>query len=467
MLDQIRLYAGIAAGKSAAGLCRILGAGGGTNWPGKLSLAICPEILSRLSREFQRGSIVVTGTNGKTTATRMLAHVFSGLGWEITSNFTGANLLAGVTAAVVRDAGLTGRIKSDLALLEADEASVPRLSSETRPRAIVVTNIFRDQLDRYGELDNTARLIGRGLSQLEKDDYVFLNADDPYVAALGKSVKARVVYFGMDCDYEDENDEFKITESRYCRDCGGRLTYGRTYYSHLGTYICLQCGLKRPDTSFTVTGLQVRGIDGYSFRLASPLGQTELRLKLPGFYNIYNALAVAACAVTYGADLDLIRDRFGSFTSAFGRMERLSVNGRKVYIVLVKNPVGLNEALHTVVESGLAGHVMIAINDNFADGRDVSWLWDGGFEMLGRDGVAGRKIIVSGIRAEDMALRLKYAGLDSGIVEMDKDIGRAMDTIIAAAPEGYTVCIMCTYTAMLTLRGVMERRGYLSRYWEA
>ncbi|MFA7373002.1 MAG: MurT ligase domain-containing protein [bacterium] len=467
LTDRMRLCAGIAAGKGAAGLCRILRAGGGTNWPGKISLAIYPKMLSRLSREFRLGSIMVTGTNGKTTAAKMLAHILSGLGWKISSNFTGANLLAGVTAAMVRDAGLTGRISSDLALLEADEASVPRLSSDIRPHAIIVTNIFKDQLDRYGELNNTAALIGRGLAQLERDDYAFLNADDPYVAALGKAVKARVVYFGMSCDYEDSNKEFKITESRYCRGCGGYLTYKKTYYSHLGDYFCSRCGFKRPDIDFTVAGLRVKGVEGYTLRLIAPRGKVEIDLKLPGFYNIYNALAAAACAATYGADLGFIRDRLSSSTSAFGRMEQVYIKSRQVFIVLVKNPVSLNEALHTVVAAGLAGYIMIAVNDNFSDGRDISWLWDGGFEMLKHKSDAGRKVLVSGIRAEDMALRLKYAGVDCGSMVVEKDIAKAMEAIISAAPEGAPVCIMCTYTAMLSLRGIMEHRGYLSRYWEA
>ncbi|MDQ4127077.1 MAG: MurT ligase domain-containing protein, partial [Actinomycetota bacterium] len=407
-----RLSAAVLAARAAQLASRTLKRGGGTTYPGVLARRIDPEVLSKLSRKLARGSVAITGTNGKTTTTRMVSKILQTAGVEAVNNSTGANLVTGVTAALVSDSSLLGRPASEMGLFEADEASVPKVASEAEIFLLAVLNLFRDQLDRYGEITYTAKVIASAFPDLPSDGTVVLNADDPLVASLGRGAK-RPVYFGVEDPALDTGALQHIADSKDCPVCGTALRYDVVYFGHMGVYRCPNCSFARPEPAYRATRVRVDGPRGTNFLLTTPEGEYEARVGLPGLYNVYNALAAAAVAGEAGVRTEVILRGLAEFGGAFGRVERVRAGEKEVFLLLIKNPVGFNEILRTFVaspadEAGAtsARHVLIAINDNHADGRDVSWLWDVDFEMLANaqagaseDDPAG--FYVSGIRAQD------------------------------------------------------------------
>jgi UDP-N-acetylmuramyl tripeptide synthase len=465
-----RLSAAVLAARSAQLASRTLKRGGGTTYPGVLARRIDPKVLSKLSRKFARGSVAITGTNGKTTTTRMVSKILQTAGVRAVNNSTGANLVTGVTAALVSDSSLLGRPASEMGLFEVDEASVSKVASEAEIFLLAVLNLFRDQLDRYGEIAYTAKVIASAFPDLPSNGTVVLNADDPLVASLGRGAK-RPVYFGVEDHAFDTGTLQHIADSKDCPVCGTALHYDAVYFGHVGVYRCPNCSFARPAPTYRATRVRMDGPRGTNFLLTTPEGEYEARIGLPGLYNVYNALAAAAVAGEAGMRTEVILRGLAEFGGAFGRVERVRVGEKEVFLLLIKNPVGFNEILRTFVaspadEAGAtsARHVLIAINDNHADGQDVSWLWDVDFEMLANAGAVPAGFHVSGIRAQDMSVRLKYAELPVRSVMPDRK--GALLQALDATPPGETLYVLPTYTAMLELRQVLSDLGYTHPFWE-
>ena len=463
--ENVRLAAAILAARSARLASRTLRRGGGSTVPGVAARRVDPKVLTKLSRRLARGSAAITGTNGKTTTTRMVGKILQTAGLRAVNNSTGANLVTGVTAALVSDSSLSGKPRSEVGLFEVDEASVPKVAAEAELSLLAVLNLFRDQLDRYGELAYTGKVIASAFPDLPPGGRVVLNADDPLVASLGRFAETPV-FFGVDEPSLDTGTLQHIADSKDCPVCGTALRYDAVYFGHVGDYRCPNCSFARPEPAYRASRIRMDGPRGTDFLLSTPSGGVGVRVNLPGLYNVYNALAAAAVAGEMGAGAAHIARGLREFGGAFGRVERVRAGDRDVFLLLIKNPVGFNEILRTFVagQSTTAANVLIAINDNDADGRDVSWLWDVDFEMLAEAQENGVRFDVTGIRAHDMAVRLKYAELPVHSVVPDRK--GALMSALDATPPGETLYVLPTYTAMLELRRVLSDLGYTHPFWE-
>jgi UDP-N-acetylmuramyl tripeptide synthase len=437
-------------------LSRRLGRRGGTTLPGRVLLRLDPRAIAELGRRLERGSVVVSATNGKTTTSAMLASVLESGGANVVHNRAGSNMNWGVATALL-DAG---RERGQIGLFEVDEAWLAPVTRDLDPSLMLLSNLFRDQLDRYGELEILADRWAELVAERDGHTTFVLNADDPLVADLGRE-RERVVYFGV----EDRSHSLQALEhasdSKRCRNCGHEYAYDAVYLGHLGRYHCPNCGRTRPVPQVAAETVALRGMSGSDVRIATPAGAIELSLPLPGLYNVYNALAATAAALELGASAEQVRDALSRFAAAFGRVERLQVGGREVAILLVKNPAGANEVLRTLTLEDGQLDLWIALNDGIADGRDISWIWDADFEVL-----AGRAahITCSGTRAEEMALRLKYAGVDAPMT-VERSLARSLDSAVATgAGNGGPLYALPTYTALLELRDLLADRG-LARRW--
>jgi UDP-N-acetylmuramyl tripeptide synthase len=404
------------------------------------------------------GSIVVSGTNGKTTTTRLLSHILHGSGMRPIHNRAGANLLSGLFTAVAQGTDWQARPRGDIGLFEVDEATVPRALEHIEPRVLLLHNIFRDQLDRYGEVHFVANLWHEAVQRLPATTTVVVNADDPLVAELPSSLT-----YGIADPAVGTPALPHAADARLCPRCGAALRYELVFYGHLGHYACTKCDFARPAPQVCATNIELLGDEGSDITIATPDGVIRARLLLPGLYNVYNALAAVAVCTAIGVRRDRIARGLETFTAAFGRLERIQVEDRHLFLALVKNPVGFTEVLRTILGREGRRTLLIAINDLFADGTDVSWLWDVEFERLyDRVNVA----VCTGLRAEDMAVRLKYAGVEPERIRVESDLRRAMELALAAAEPAETVYVLPTYTAMLGLRDILRRTGYVRGFWE-
>jgi UDP-N-acetylmuramyl tripeptide synthase len=451
MFRLARLLARLARATS-----RRIGRSGGTTAPGRLLLKASPRSLARMSRELEAGSVLVSATNGKTTTAAMIAAALERAGRPVVHNRAGSNMSWGVATALL-DAG---RERGQLGLFEVDEAWLPAVARDVNPRLLLLSNLFRDQLDRYGELELLADRWAELVGQLDGRARFVLNADDPLVADLGRE-RSGVTYFGVEDDSQALPEMQHAADSKHCRNCGHAYEYEAVYLGHLGRYRCPNCGRARPEPAVAATRVELEGMDGSRMTLRAPNGEIELRLPLPGLYNVYNAVAAAATALELGVPLAGIGEALEGFGGAFGRVETISIDGRRLSILLIKNPAGANEVLRTLTLEQSDLDLWMALNDNIADGRDVSWIWDADFEVL-----AGRvrRVTCSGTRAEEMALRLKYAGIDAEL-DVERDLGDSLDAAVRNA-QGERVYALPTYTALLDLRDLLADRGLAKRWSE-
>jgi UDP-N-acetylmuramyl tripeptide synthase len=446
--------------KSVGSLSRVSGRGGGTTLPGRMLIRMAPDAIDRLASQLDRGSIVVSSTNGKTTTAGMVAGILKAAGREPIHNRAGSNMHWGVATALLEQSG-------DEGLFELDEAWLPRVAPHLRPRLLVLGNLFRDQLDRYGELERLADEWAVLVAELEGSCEFALNADDPLIADLGRDRELRrrpgVTYFGIEDTTQALPELQHAHDAKHCRRCGAPYSYERAFVGHLGHYICPNCHADRPTPDIAATEIELHGISGSSVRVTTPEGELELELPLPGLYNVYNALAAVAAGLRSGIPLQQVRQGLESMQAVFGRVETIEVSGKSVSILLIKNPAGANEVLRTLaLESSNGGiDLWLALNDRIADGRDVSWIWDADFELLSR-GV--RRVICAGTRAPEMALRLKYAGWPQDAIEVVEPIEASVDAAVSAAPS--RLFALPTYTALLELRTLLARRGLAADYWE-
>jgi lipid II isoglutaminyl synthase (glutamine-hydrolysing) len=461
----LRTAAAVTAGKLARAGLRTFGRGA-TALPGLITLAVDPDVIGHISARLERGVILVSGTNGKTTTARMLSDVLRAAGWSPVHNRSGSNLDRGIAAALLADADPAGRPRADVGVFEVDEASLPRVLARLDPRVVVILDLFRDQLDRYFEVDQLARRMASALAGLPPSVSLVLNADDPIVASLARERSDGVVYFGIDDPAVGGLVPQHISDATHCARCGARLAYDRVILGHVGAWRCPSCGLSRPRPQVAATRVEL-GPDRTTVQVRGTSAESSaagvLELPVPGLYNVYNALAALAVARVLGIPEGKDRAALAQFRPAFGRLEVIEADGRRLRIILVKNPAGFNAAIAALLERGGRYRVLAALNDRDADGRDVSWIWDADFEALVP---AVEHAVVTGLRARDLALRFKYAGLPREAIEVEGDWVAALRRAIDLAPVGSEVVTLTTYTAMLALRGALADMGYVGRFWE-
>ncbi len=436
---------------------------GGTSLPGKIALKICPDIFYKLSDKFR--IIMVTGTNGKTTTSRIIAGMLERAGLQYISNKSGANLASGIATTLISSLALTGKPVVRTALLETDEAAFKTIAPKLKPEIVIVTNFFRDQLDRFGELYTTLNSVREGIEG-SPESRLILNADDSLCASLGQNTSNPVIYFGLGDKVYPEDYLIANADAAFCINCKSRYEYLSSSFGHLGHFKCPNCGYERPKAQVECT--QVLEYDNLSstIEIQMPDEKIAVKLALPGLYNIYNALAGAAVGHLLELKEDDLVYVLEGFECGFGRMESLSVNGRELKMILVKNPTGFNQVLKYLLTQKDKCVIGFAINDKLADGTDISWLWDVDFEILSFMQSMVRGFFVSGIRAEDMAVRLKYAGIPSDSITIKHGDTDLIDSMIEASVESETIYLLPTYTAMLDIRKNLKKRFNLKEFWE-
>jgi UDP-N-acetylmuramyl tripeptide synthase len=418
-----------------------------------------PEALAELGAELPRGVTLISATNGKTTTARLVAGCARQAGWNLVANTSGANLLSGVATALLDARGRTPA--ADAGLFEVDEAALTEVTRQLPPRVLLLMNLFRDQLDRYGELEHLAELWARMVAGLPPSATPVLNADDPAIAALGDG-REGVVTFGIDDRSVALAGLPHAADSTRCRACAHALTYDLVTLGHLGHWRCEGCGLARARPDVRATCVELLGTQGIAVTIETPRGVVHAELPLPGLHNAYNATAAAAAAVAMGIGTDDIAGGLAASSAAFGRGERVRLDGRELVLLLAKNPTGANETVRTVLLDPAPPHLLIALNDRTADGHDVSWIWDVDYEPLLERAAS---LTLTGDRAYDLALRMRYSGVPAERMTVLPDPEAALDHAVAAAPPGGTLYVLPTYTAMLGLRETLVRRGVAEAFW--
>lgn len=436
MISKLKFYLSLIIARCAYIGIRLLNKSSGTSFVGMLVLKICPDFLKYCSKYIKKRIITITGTNGKSTTSGLIAHILETAHQNVVHNLKGANMLTGV--ANVFALSIAPLKRYDYAVIESDEAYLTKLYDYMKSDYLVVTNLFRDQLDRYGELNTTAQFIKNAIDK-NPDLKLILNADDPIVATFDRTKYA--VYYGFenveyDCSYEHKSNA--PTEVFNCM-CGEELKYSKQFFAQQGHYYCPKCGYKRHECNYSA---DVKVYNDYSILTVRNRGISfEFKVNLAGLYNAYNALAAISLGFEAGMNQEEIQKSLDTYQAIFGRTEKRTINGNPAVIQLIKNPTGASEVLKTV---DLKSNIVIAINDNYADGRDISWLWDSDFEQLKN---AEKLVITSGCRANDMATRLKYAGIPQEKIIVEPNIKKAIDK---ATTAGKTT-ILPSYTALLKI----------------
>ncbi len=441
-MNRLRLALAVIVAKTIAAVVRYLNLGSASVLPGAIASRFHPQLLSLLSSQVSRGVILIVGTNGKTTTSLLLRKMLETQGYKIVHNASGANLINGLIAVLLEHGNLMGKLTADYAILEVDENVLPLVLQQCQPKYILGLNLFRDQLDRYGEVDSISERWQKAIAPLPPETTIILNGDDPSLSYLGQQLSQQVLYFGLQEPELYLEEMSHAVDSIYCPRCGHLLNYEGVYLSHLGDFHCPSCG-------FAKSPLAVKS--------------GEWPQILIGVYNKYNTMAAGLLAQTMGISIDDIKETIKNFQAAFGRSEILEVEGKQVRILLSKNPVGMNETIRAVNEikaQGKASTTLMVLNDRIPDGTDVSWIWDVDTEKLVS---LGGKIIVSGDRVYDMALRLEYStmGNDDFQLIVKEDLQEAIATALEETPPEETLHIIPTYSAMLEVRQVLTGRKIL------
>ncbi|MBW4686176.1 MAG: Mur ligase family protein [Komarekiella atlantica HA4396-MV6] len=439
LIDRLRLGLAVSVAKSVTFLVRSLRLGAASVLPGSIARRIEPRLLQLLSQQVKNGVILIAGTNGKTTTALLLCTILERKGYRIAHNSTGANLENGLMTALIENTNLVGTLDVDYAILEVDENIVPKVLTPLQPQIILCLNLFRDQLDRYGEVDTISKRWTKVISTLPAETVVIPNADDPTLSYLGQQLPQRVLFFGLNEPKHYLEAIPHAVDSIYCPKCGHSLDYQGVYLSHLGDFTCPNCGFSKSKPT---------------------LESSEWQQILVGLYNKYNTLAAVTAAIELGVDEATIRDTINNFQAAFGRAEDLVINGKRVRILLSKNPVGTNETIRVVTQS-TDKTTLLVLNDRTPDGTDVSWIWDVDTEKLVE---RGGTLVVSGDRVYDMALRLRYSEKSTPTnlnLIVEEDLKQAIATALEHTPNNETLHILPTYSAMLEVREVLTGRKIL------
>lgn len=424
-------------GKLGSKISKQLHLGHGSTWPGHIALRLNPNFVKQMLKDSSVKIIFIAGTNGKTTSARMLRTILEADGKRVIHNESGANLLNGIASILLLKSSLSGKFKADYAIFEVDENILPRLVKEISPSYILLLNLFRDQLDRYGEVDTIAAKWQNALNSLPEKTVLVANADDPRIAYLGMQRK-NTIFFGLTTQKKSAKELKHAVDSTYCPKCGTKLTYKTVYYSHLGDWYCPHCTLKRPDISIS----------------------KDINISLSGTYNLSNAHGIIALSRQLGTLEGTIAKALEKVTPAFGRQEKIIIKDKVAQLFLSKNPTGFNESLRTISELG-AKHILLILNDRIADGRDVSWIWDIDFEPFLRD---FNHITISGDRTYDMGLRLKYTSnepMANSQWQIEENLEKALHTALSSLPKDEMLYILPTYTAMLEVRKILTGKKIL------
>ena len=455
---KLKVFFALLLGRAVRLLSRLLRRGG-TDMPGRLALKLCPDLLSVLARDVK--SLAVTGTNGKTTSARIIEQAFADQGLSYFANRSGANLISGVTTEFIMHADLLGRPKKEYAIIECDEAAAKKVFLQLKPRVVVVTNLFRDQLDRYGEVTHTLSNIRQAMTGAPEAT-LCLNADCSLTASLAGDLPNRVVWFGVEQGAAPSRPKPEISDATHCIRCKTEYEYDYITYGHLGGYRCPRCGYHRPAADYAVTDVVEQRADGSSAVLSLRGEKRTAEINLPAMYNIYNAIGAVAAAAEMGLDGVKAVDSLSRFRCGFGRMETFPLGRAGARMMLVKNPAGCNQVLEFL--ENISGRFVLAVclNDRSADGTDVSWIWDADFELLSSLGSRLERVIVSGDRAADMRVRIKYAGVPEARITEQRDYDALVRSL---EEEEHPIFLMPTYTAMLELRQAVIRRCGGDEFW--
>ena len=433
---------------------------GGTAMPGRFALKLCPNLLEILARDIK--TVAITGTNGKTTSARMIEEAFARKGMRYLSNRSGANLLSGITTEFVMNSTLFGRVDKDYAVIECDEAAARTVFGQLKPRVVVVTNLFRDQLDRYGEVTHTLENIREGLKKTP-EALLCLNADCSLTSSLALDLPNPVVYFGIDKGAAPSREKPALSDATHCIRCKTEYEYDYISYGHLGGFRCPHCGYRRHAADYAVTDvLELRG-NGSRVVMLNRGVKEIVDINLPAMYNIYNAIGAVAAVSEIGLGTQAAVEALASFHCGFGRMEQFDLGQGGTRMMLVKNPAGCNQVIEFLGDIREPFNLVICLNDRGADGTDISWIWDADFEGLAKLGARIGEVVVSGDRAQDMRVRIKYAGITDEHIRVERDYERLVDWIERQEKPVY---LMPTYTAMLELRQTIIHRCGGTDFWE-
>lgn len=455
---KLRVMLAVLACKFCRFGIRLLGRGG-TDFPGRVALKLCPNLLGYLAKDVT--TVIVTGTNGKTTTSRMIEQSWLDAGISFFANRSGANLLSGVTAEFAVHSSPAGKCRYTHALIESDEAAFKAISKFVDAKAVVVTNVFRDQLDRYGEVTHTLENIKIGIAN-SPNAILCLNADDSLCTSIADGASQPVIFYGVQTPIYASRVE-ELSDAPYCIRCKKAYVYDYVTYGHLGKYRCPACGYERPEPSVAVKQIVASDDEHSALLFSVDGGEYPANVNLPGGYNIYNACACMAAGKAMGLDAAVTAKSLSSFACGFGRMEKFQIGGTDVRMILIKNPAGCNQVLNFLTQRTEPFVFVACLNDRAQDGKDVSWIWDVDFERLTQMTQTLKAIYVSGVRAEDMALRFLYAGFPKERLHVVKDYGQLMEQ---SSAQGAPVYVMPTYTAMLDLRGTISKRYGYKQFWQ-
>ena len=440
----------------------MLGAGGGTSLPGVVASRIAPDVLSRIEVGPRVPTVFITGSNGKTTTARFVTALLRGEGLEVVTNSAGANLVQGFTTMVVEAADLYGRLDSGALVAEIDEGAVPAIVGPVPPDVLLVTDLFRDQLDRFGELYAVARMLDSVAQALPTQSTWLVNGDDPLLASLAPDRRGARLTFGF--DIERATDEItRAADTIRCPRCRADLEYQFVYLSHLGDYCCPACGFTRPPLDVAVTSLDTTAMDRTTMTIRTPNDEIAVSIPQGGTHIAYDAAAAIAALVAVRQPIPNAEQSLATATPAFGRLERISGGERDIILAFVKNPTSCNTTLRTLAIGGEPRHLLIAMSNSLVDGEDFAWLWDVNFEAM-----ASRVVhaTIAGTRADELANRLKYAGVPVESMRIEINARTALDAALDELPAGVPLVILAGYTPTLEFHQEMQRRGWVSRYWE-
>lgn len=464
-LFTIKARLALLTGKLLLFLARWRGRGG-TTLPGRLALKIEPTLIEILARASKGKKIVVTGTNGKTTTCALLGSIFKEAGQDVIYNQSGANLKWGIASTLLKKATLSGKMPAASVLLETDEGVFPEICREVKPEVVLITNIFRDQTDRFAEISQVQHLMNSGLSHLSEGSQLIVNADDPLLVNLKQPPRVQRLTFGLALKKDCQNEAGHGHTLKTCPQCAETLFYRATYLAHLGLYHCPKCQFKHPGADVKLLEGENEPEDLLKLKITHPKGSFELSSKLSGRYNLYNILAAATCALTLNIKESVIAEAISKAPPAFGRLEHFSYQEKEIVLALVKNAVGAGEALAMTRPQEKPYTLLVVINDRVNDGRDVSWLWDVDFEQLASAQKKPQRFVASGLRAWDVSLRFKYAGLPPELVKTIPGSKEALSRTLKDTPRGGTLFILANYTAMLEIRKELNQAGLGKPFWE-